>query len=477
MKKSLVLIFLFIFMTMSLLPASVAAPAEVTGDEIEDVSVTNGCNSLDGKTPVINNQNVIPNMTAAFLFDVDMQIVLYSLNPDVPMQPASFVKIMTALIAVEEGNLDEIVVIKDRVISTVPKSAVTANLQPNESISLSDLLYCMMVGSANDAAAVIADHIAGSQESFIDKMNRKAQELGCTGTVFTNPHGLYDPQQVTTARDVAKILNYAHRNSDFMTYFSEEYYVVPETNKYASRSLYTNNYLMYSVDNMRIYRDYRSTGGRTGLDENGGRCVAATAEEDGRTLISVIFGAQSVYDEERKTTITFGGFKETSDLWTMGFEDCAPVQVLYEGQIFRQYAVAGGENHVVVGSDRSAYSVLPVSASGKDLSFRYFDEADAFTAPITKGKKLSHVQIWYGNVCVAQTDLYAMSEVRSLNTAAEQQEIDVGNGFWRSAVVIIAAIVVCLILFAICVRLVSTLRMAVIRRRGRKYRRNHRRIR
>ena len=132
---------------------------------------------------------------------------------------------------------------------------------------------------------------------------------------------------------------------------------------------------------------------------------------------------------------------------------------------------------MVVGSDRSAYSVLPVSASGKDLSFRYFDEADAFTAPISKGKKLSHVQIWYGNVCVAQTDLYAMSEVRSLNTAAEQQEIDGRNEIWRSVVVIIAAIVVCLILLVICVRLISMLRMAVIRRRGRKYRRNHRRSR
>jgi len=479
MKKIVFSCLLILAMLITMSGNVLAAPAgsAVNAAQEQEASAAYGCNSLDGKVAIMGNQQIVPNMTAAFLFDVDMQVVLYALNPDMPIYPASLVKIMTALIAVEQGNVNDIVTVKDSVISTVPGSAVTVRLQPNENISLSDLLYCMMVGSANDAAAVIADYGSGSQEAFVVEMNKKAAELGCTGTVFTNPHGLVEAQQVSTARDIAKILNYAIKNQDFMTYFSEEYYVVPQTNKFESRELYSNNYLMYSPDNMRIYRDYRTTGGRTGLDEYERRCVAATAVDNGRTLISVIFGAESEYDEENKKTITFGGFKETSDLFTLGFEEYAPAQVLYEGQIFRQYAVDGGENDVVVGSFESAYSVLPVDAASANLSFRFFDEEKAFSAPIEKGQKLSHVQIWYGNVCVAQTDLYAMSEVRQLVTAAEEKVPGASGGVWKDVLITVAAIVICMILILLALRLVGILRVAAIKRRSKRYRRSRRRSR
>lgn len=477
-KNALICILLCLILFQSALPVCGASDANENKTAVaQNASVENGCYSLDGKVPIMGNQQIISNMTAAFLFDVDTQTVLYALNPDMPIYPASLVKIMTALIAVEQGNLADMVTVKDRVIATVPRSAVTAYLQPNELISLSDLLYCMMVGSANDAAAVIADHVCGSQEAFVAEMNRKAAELGCTGTVFTNPHGLEEAQQVSTVRDIVKIINHAMKNPDFMTYFSEEYYVVPATNKYESRSLYTNNYLMYSVDNMRIYRDYRTTGGRTGLDSNDRRCVAATAQDRGRTLISVIFGAESKYDEEKKTTITFGGFTETSDLLTMGFENYTPMQVLYEGQVFRQYSVTGGENAVVVGSAESAYSVLPVNASPAELSFRYFDEENAFVAPVNKGQKMSTVQIWYGNVCVAQTDLFAMSEVRPLTVSAEKEVNSKSGSFWTDTLVVIGSVAVGIILLLLLVRCIGLLRMAMIKRRGRKYRRSRRRSR
>ena len=479
MKKfALLCILLCLLLVQSAIPIhSAPVSTETAALTEQDASVENGCRSLDGKVPIMGSQQIIPNMTAAFLFDVDMQTVLYALNPDMPIYPASLVKIMTALIAVEQGNLTDVVTVKDRVLATVPKSAVNVLLQPNEQISLSDLLYCMMVGSANDAAAVIADHVCGSQEAFVEEMNRKAAELGCTGTVFTNPHGLEEAQQITTARDIAKIINCAMKNPDFMTYFGEEYYVVPETNKHDSRSLYSNNYLMYSVDNMRIYRDYRTTGGRTGLDSNDRRCVAATAEDKGRTLISVIFGAESKYDEEKKTTITFGGFTETSDLLTLGFESYTPMQVLYEGQVFRQYTVTGGENSVVVGSAESAYSVLPVDASPTELSFRYYDVENAFVAPVSKGQKMSTVQIWYGNVCVAQTELLAMSEVRPLAASAEKTDDPASAGLWKDTLVVIGSIAVGLIVLLLVVRCIGLLRMALIKRRRRKYRRSRRRSR
>lgn len=462
-------------------PAANAAESVPQSNNAEEetlpASSAYGCSGLDGKMPIMGNQQIIPNMTAAFLYDVDEDVVLYALNADMPIYPASLVKIMTAIIAVEKGNLSDEITVKEHVLSTVPRDATNVNLQPNEVISLENALYCMMVGSGNDAAAVIADHVCGSQEAFVQEMNRLAAELGCSGTYFTNPHGLYQQNQVSTVRDVARIIQYAMENPSFMTFFAEAYYEVPQTNKYAARSLYSNNYLMYSVDNMRIYRDYRTTGGRTGIDDMGRRCVAATAEDDGRTLISVVYGAESKYDEEEKKTIIFGGFTETSDLLTMGFDNYEPRQVLHEGQIFKQYAVINGENDVVVGSAESAFSVLPISVSASDLSYKFFDEKDAFTAPIVKGQKLSHVQIWYGNVCLAQTDLYAMSDVRALSPEQLEEPKQDNAGAAKDVLLVIALIAAGAVIMLVVLRLIGALRNAAIRRRSRRYRKNRRRSR
>lgn len=480
MRKSIaVSVFLLLILVQCVFPVlgtAAETPAAEHGEK--DASVTLGCNTLDGKAPVLGLQQIVPNMTAAFLYDVNQDIVLYALNPDAPMYPASFVKIMTAFIAVEKGNLTDIVSVKESVLSTLPKSAANVRLEPNEQISLSDLLYCMMVGSGNDAAAVIADHVSGSQEKFVEEMNKKAAEIGCTGTVFTNPHGLMQEGQTTTARDVARIIYYAMQNESFMTYFGEEYYIVPETNKHDSRELCSNNYLMYSVDNMRIYRDYRTTGGRTGLDSAERRCVAATAEDNGRTLISVLFGAESVVDEEKKTTITFGGFTETTQLLNIGFEDLKPFQVMYIGEIFRQYPVLGGENEVVAGSAEEAFSILPVSADGTSLSYRFYDEKDAFTAPIEIGQKLTTLQIWYGNVCVAETDLFAMSSVRPVVHDDEQKRDNRTNmGIWKDALVVIAVVAVGLVVLLLCIRCIGLIRYSLIKKRRRRYGRSRRRSR
>lgn len=460
-------------------PTAIAADVELEQNNSKEqaANVEFGCCSLDGKVPIMGSQKIIPNMDAAFLYDVDNETVLYALNPDMPMYPASLVKIVTALIAVEKGNLSDAVTVKENVLSTVPKNAVSAQLLPNEIITLENALYCMMVGSANDAAAVIADHISGSQEAFVDDMNRLAEELGCTGTNFTNPHGLHDANQVTTARDMAKIVHYAIQNPVFFEIYSTIYYDFPATNLSEARVFISNNYLMTSVDNRRLYIDNRVTGGRTGTTEDGKRSLAISAVDNDRTLISIIMGSASTYNEEDHSTITFGGFTETSDILTMGFDNYEPKQVLYEGQIFKQCAVQNGDNEVVVGSSESVVSLLPVSISESDLTYRYVDVEDAFVAPVGVGEKLSTVQIWYGNVCVAQTDLYAMSAVQ---TAV----VNPGNGqpvekesAWGSILIYIAAVAVGVIAVLFCIRLAGRLRLAAIKRRGRRYRKSRRRSR
>ena len=136
----------------------------------------------------------------------------------------------------------DVIVVKENVLATVPISAVSVDLQVDELVTLEDLLYCMMVASANDAAAVIAEHISGDISAFVTEMNQRAAQIGCTDTVFTNVHGLHDDDQYTTARDIAKILAVASENTLFMDVFSAVEYDMPATNKTDARNLVSGNY-------------------------------------------------------------------------------------------------------------------------------------------------------------------------------------------------------------------------------------------
>ncbi len=476
-KTGAICLVICIFLSIMLPAVSATEMAPTQESTPLPASAAYGCHSLDGLVPAMGAHKIIENMEAAFLYDVGSDAVIYAWNPDTTMYPASLVKIMTALIAVEQGTLTDAITVKEHVISTVSFDAVSADLLPNEVITLEDALYCLLVGSANDAAAVIADHVLGSQEAFVAEMNRYAQELGCKGTVFTNPHGLHDANQVTTARDVAKILNQAIKNEDFMRFFSTPYYTVAATNLSEERNLSSNNFLINSVDNMRIYFDTRVTGGRTGVAQNGKQCLAVSAEKDGRKLISVIMGSESIYDEENNTTISYGAFPETSQLLTSGFDSYKQVQVISEGQIFRQCTVENGKNQVVIGAKEATSSVLPVEASGDVLSYRYFDVEGALVAPIEKGAQISHVEVWNGNVCLAQADLFAMSSVQTAVIDTEIQHNDGVKIPVKGTLITIVVIAVGIIAVLFGIRAFGNIRLAMIKRRGRKYRESHRRSR
>ena len=127
---------------------------------------------------------------AVVLYEMNTDTLVYAYQPDLRISPTGIVKVLTALIALEEGNLDDVVTVRRSTLDSVSPGAVSAGLKAGEEISLRDLLYCIMVSSANDACAVVAEHIAGSQQAFVEKMNARAATLGCANTHFTNVHGL-----------------------------------------------------------------------------------------------------------------------------------------------------------------------------------------------------------------------------------------------------------------------------------------------
>lgn len=433
-----------------------------------------GCSGLDASSSYLGPVKISENMGAAVLFEPKSETMMFSLNPDAKMYPSSLVKILTALIAVEKGNPAEMITVRQAVLDTVYYGAASADLVADEQMSLADLIYCMMVGSANDAAAVIADHIAGSQTAFVEAMNRYAAELGCTGTKFKNVHGLHDDEQYTTARDMAKILHAAVKNEEFLKYFSAIKHTVPATNKTTEpRELSSQNFLM-NVEKMELYFDERAIGGRTGITETGLRCLATLAENDGMQLISIVMDSKSTEDDRGNTSV-YGSFNETKLLLDAGFNGYTVVQTLYKDQILKQMPVKNGANDVMVGSTGSAFSVLPSGTKMSDLSYRFVDEPQSLEAPIQAGDPISYVQVWHGNLCVGQAELVAVNTVYEQLSAESPAEIVPSQNNNNHTTLIIVLVVVGAIGLLVGLRYGRPAYLRMRRERQQKRRHNRRR--
>lgn len=466
---TVLLAFLIVFAQLNIF----ATAAEEDPEGQTNAAVTNGCHTLDAATTYLGSKILTDNVSAAVVYETNSDTLMYAQNADEKMYPSSLTKVLTALIAVEKGKLDDVITIRQDVLDTVPYYAASAELVAGEKISLSDLLYCMMVGSANDAAAVIATHICGTQDAFVQEMNNYASSLGCTNTQFVNVHGLHDQQQYTTARDMARIVAAAVENEAFLTYFSAVRYDVPPTNKSELRELSSGNFLM-NIDNMQIYFDARVTGGRTGVTEDGLRCMATLAQQDTMQLICVVMGSKDTFADDGKN-LSYGSFKETSALLDAALNGYKVVQILHEGQILKQCQVMNGQNDVILGALSPSYSVLPVNVTVSDLSYQFADIAPQFEVPIASGQQLSRVEVWYGSLCVGQTDLVALNSVQPI---AVQQQLEVtagNNNRINITVVVIVSIVIGAVVLLLILRFAK--KIPLVSRRTRQYRRSRRRSR
>lgn len=447
---------------------------QVLAVENIDQTVTAGSHSIDAAVPYLGTAQVTENIQAAFLYEVNSDTLMYANNADAQTYPSSLVKIMTAFLAVENGKLDDIITVTESALSTVPYYAASAELKAGEQVSLRDLLYCMMVGSANDAAAVIAEHIGGSQSAFVEQMNQKATQLGCSATQFTNCHGLHDEKQYTTVRDMARILSAAIKNADFKTFFSTINYDVPATNMSGERELSSGNYLM-NTENLQIYYDDRVIGGRTGIADDGTRCLASCAEKNGMQLICVVVGSESTFAEDGNT-LTYGSFKESTALYDAGFNGYRVAQVIYEGQALRQCSVLNGANDVVLASTKSVHCVLPEAATVDELKYQYSDHS-ALQAPIEAGQVLSTVQVWHGNSCIAQADMVSMSSVSLATSLLESDSHKQTDGVGKVVLNIFLVVIGCAVIFISVLFLIRTVRVAQIKNRRKRHSRDRRRSR
>lgn len=439
----------------------------------EDQSITNGCRTVDGMIPLLGSSKLLDTTGAAFLYEINSDTVVYSYNPDAAMYPASLVKVMTTLLAIEQGDLSEKITITQSALDAVPPTAVTVKLKAGEQLTLEQLLYCVMVGGGNDACTMVAEHISGSQAAFVAEMNRKAIELGCTGTYFTNCHGVHDDAQVTTARDMCKIVREAIKNEEFKEIFSTTIYRVGATNMAEERRLEVSNLLMAVTS--KSYYDARVTGGRTGITDDKNRSLISTVEDDHLSYIVVVLGAVPKFASNGYTVQYFGSYEETKVLIEVAFDDLEIRQTLYDGQIYTQFPVENGDTQVAVGPNQTQYIVLPKNVKYNQLTVKYNTAISDVTAPITRDQIISAVQLWYGNVCIAQSDLVAKHavSVKTQEQIIEQENPSAGLSGFFQVIGVLALIAVAAFGVLYVIRLVRTAkRRAQIRRRRRDRRRS-----
>lgn len=287
--------------------------------------------------------------------------ILYEKNMDEAHYPASITKIMTTLLALENGNLSDMVTFSDDAINNTEGSGIARDY--GEQMTLEQCLYGVMLESANECAYAVAEHVGGTVENFVDMMNAKAKELGCTNTHFANPHGLQDENHYTTAHDMALIAQAAYQNETFRIIIGTKMYTIPPTNKHAEETVLRNHHDMlctYHNANRKYLYPY-CVGGKTGYTATANSTLVTYAEKDGMTLICVVMDTQSPNQ-----------FIDTVNLFDYAFDN---FQVLNVAENDTNYSAEttvdnGNLNNIepFVELDKDAVIVLPKTAEFSDTS-------------------------------------------------------------------------------------------------------------
>ena len=231
------------------------------------------------------------NSKAVFLMDNESNKVLYEKNANERMYPASTTKILTAILALENCKLDDVVTINYDAVISIPDGYSTANLQVGEQFTVEQLLQLLLVHSANDAANVLAYYVGGSLDSFVSMMNTKLSDLNLDNSHFTNTYGKHEENHYTTAHDLAILVQYCMKNEDFRKIAGSASCSIPATNKYGARSYTSTNEIL--IPESRNYYPY-VIAGKTGFTTPAGECLVSMAYKDGLELIAVVLGGETV---------------------------------------------------------------------------------------------------------------------------------------------------------------------------------------
>lgn len=350
---------------------------------------------------------------AGLLIERSSDRILFEKNAYEIMYPASTTKILTAIVVLENTELDELATVSKNALETIPNGYVTCNLQIGEELSVKDLMYALMVKSANDAAVVLAEHVGGSVEGFADMMNQKAKEIGCKNTHFVNPNGIHDENHYTTAYDLYLMADYAlsfEHTNEFRDFVSKTSYTLPATNLYPAndRIFSTTNELIKINNNDRIDNYYykNALGIKTGHTSQAGYCLVSSSNRDDLEFISVILdgGFDSKGLSERYT--------ETIKLFNFGYDNFTLTKIKEANNIIDTIIVekATKETESLNLLIKDSITVINDKSTDVDKINPDIKLNENIIAPITKGDVLGTItytvdDIEYTSDLIAEHDV------------------------------------------------------------------------
>lgn len=326
---------------------------------------------ISSSSIIVYAKNAAPAVSAdsAILMDATTGTILYSKNMDDAYPPASTTKIMTALLTLENSNLDDIV--------TVGKNPPYVDgskigLFEGEEISVRNLLYGMLLLSGNDCAVTLAEHISGSTSAFADLMNKKAKELGALDTHFVNPSGLYDENHKTSAKDLALIMKELIKYPDFREISSTFSYKVPPTNKHPDGINLANENKLINKNSMYYYNG--ADAGKTGYTVQSAHSYVASAVRNGQRLIVAL-----VHDKNK----TF--FQDSRALFDYGFNNFELVPLYKKNELVTTVTEGNlnipllAQNDYYYVRDKSLNEVPKVEVNKSNLTNKSFSRGDKIT--------------------------------------------------------------------------------------------------
>jgi len=315
---------------------------------------------------------VSTSATSAILVDADSGRVLYEQNADQQMLIASTTKIMTALVAIRDGNLSDTVKVSRKAAYTEGSSMY---LKEGETLTLETLLYGLMLCSGNDAAVAIAEHISGSEEAFAERMNQTAVELGMMNSSFANPNGLDHEKHYSTARDMSVLARAAMENRTLARIVSTKSVTM------SGRTMTNHNKLLSYMENC--------IGLKTGYTKAAGRTLVSCAEQNGQRLIAV--------------TLQDGNdWADHQSLYAYGFSTYSNCKLASVGQALSSASVKEGQENTVplVATDRFVWP----TAKGESVKTKIVLDGP-ITAPVTSGTKVGQAVFTLNGIEIGRVDL------------------------------------------------------------------------
>ena len=423
-------------------------------------------------TPVAAYKPSTFTLTAegCLIANVDTDTVIYEKNGDQKLYPASLTKIMTAVVVLDECADPENTIVtcnKDTLNLLLGTDSSVFNLVGDEQLPALEMLYILLVHSANDAAMALAEHFGGTVDGFVNKMNAKAKELGMVNSHFMNPHGLHDDNHYTTPYDMYLLTKYALKNETFRKIFGTVRHTVPATNMNPKTRILATTVFIQDPNTSMPNTYYRPVdGGKTGYTDPAGRCLVTYAEEDGITYVCVVMKCPVKNSAGAKVRYEFA---ETKQLYEWVFDE-------FEYREVYDTATPVGESPVDLSMDTDTVALAlktPVNAvvpkAAESSSFKV--EVELFNeraeAPIALGQELGTATIKYAGETLATVPVVAINAVERSGMLAFVKGV---TDFFGGSVFAIIILVIVLLIVGFIIYVI------IINRNKRKRRKNRKKV-